>query len=621
LVSDASIRRRIPVGAEVQPEGGVHFRAWAPASGNVAVVVEAGESMALSAAGAGYFEGLLTSARAGTRYRFRLSDGNTYPDPASRFQPEGPFGPSEVIDPGAFVWTDRAWSGLSREGQVVYEMHVGTFTAAGTFQAAAERLSALADLGITIIEIMPLADFAGRFGWGYDGVNLFAPTRLYGRPDDLRRFVARAHALGLGVIVDVVYNHFGPAGCYLDRFSPDYFSKEETDWGRAINFDGRNSAEVRAFYLANAQHWIEEYHFDGLRLDASQNIIDTSSEHILAAVTRVARGAAGARGTWMVAENEPQDARYVRSRSEGGYGVDAMWNDDFHHAAIVALTGRREAYYTDYRGTPQEFVACAKSGFLFQGQRYLWQKQPRGTLTEGVPACAFVGFLQNHDQVANSAWGDRLDKIAAPGCVRAMTALLLLGPWTPQLFQGQEFAASTPFQYFADHEPDLAEKVTNGRREFLAQFPSLRSLPDMPLPNDPATFERSKLNHAEREQHGPALALHRTLLDMRRRDPAFASQGAFGVDGAVLGERIFILRFPGGRRPRTGETGDRLLLVNLGPATLVDALSDPLLAHPHRREWHPTWSSEDTRFGGAGAAFVMNNQGWHVPAESAWVFE
>src|SRR5437667_221040 len=410
---------------------------------------------------------------------------------------------------------------------------------------------------------MPLADFDGRFGWGYDGVDLFAPTRLYGRPDDLRRYVDRAHALGIGVILDVVYNHLGPTGNYLRVFSPSYFTNRyENEWGDAINFDGPDAGPVREFFTANAGYWIDEFHFDGLRLDATQQIYDASPEHILAAVGARVREAARGRSTIVVAENEPQDTRLVRPSAAGGHGLDALWNDDFHHSAMVALTGRAEAYYSDTYGEPQEFISAAKYGYLYQGQHYHWQRQPRGTPAWGVPPTAFINFLQNHDQVANSARGLRVHQVTSPGRYRAMTALLLLLPSTPMLFQGQEFAASAPFLYFADFEAELADAIRRGRAEFLTQFPSAAAFEEraaLDNPGAPHTFARCKLDFSERETHAEAYALHRDLLQVRHEDDAFQVQRPGAVDGAVLGPATFALRF------FTGDhSDDRLLIVNLG---------------------------------------------------------
>jgi maltooligosyltrehalose trehalohydrolase len=615
--------RRLPVGAEVMAEG-VHFRVWAPLRKRVEVVFEKATAegpadFELTAEPAGYFSGLVPGAGEGALYRLRLDGGDAFPDPASRFQPEGPHGPSQVIDPAGFAWTDQGWPGIGRDGQVVYEMHIGTLTSEGTWEAAARELPELADLGITVVEVMPVAEFPGSFGWGYDGVGLFAPYHLYGEPDDFRRFVDQAHAAGIGVILDVVYNHLGPDGNYFKQFSASYFTDRYTnDWGQAINFDGEGSEPVRELFVANAGYWIAELHLDGLRLDATQDVKDASAEHILAVVVRRAREAAGKRSIYTVAENEPQHTRLVRSTAEGGYGIDALWNDDFHHAAQVALTGRNEAYYQDYKGSPQEMVSLAKYGYLYQGQRYSWQEQRRGTSALGLPAASFVTFLQNHDQVANSARGERCHRLGSPGRFRALTALTLLGPGTPMLFQGQEFCASSPFLYFADHNPELAKAVRQGRLEFLSQFPSV-ALPEtqagVPDPESPETFERCKLDLAERQRHAPCYALHRDLLRLRRDDPALGARGR--LDGAVLGPEAFLLRF---FAETPGE--DRLLVVNLGMDLGLEPVPEPLLAPPAGLRWSVLWSSEDPRYGGGGAPPPEDEHGcWRLPGAAAVVMK
>lgn len=615
-------QRRLPVGAEVV-DGGMHFRVWAPRSRKVAVQLQRSTKESkpfiaeLEREPNGYFSGLIAVAEPGMLYKFQLDSG-LFPDPASRFQPDGPHGLSQIVDPSRFRWTDSRWHGVPRDGQVIYEMHIGTFTREGTWRAAMEELPELVRLGITVLEVMPVADFPGRFGWGYDGVNLFAPTRLYGGPDDFRAFVDRAHSLGLGVILDVVYNHIGPDGNYLKEYSPDYFTKRyENEWGEALNFDSANSGPVREFFIANAGYWIDEYHLDGLRLDATQQIFDNSDEHILSSIGRRVREAANGRATYIVAENEAQEARLVRQREEGGYSLDALWNDDFHHTAAVAITGHSEAYYSDYHGSPQEFISAIKRGYLFQGQWYLWQKKSRGSPTHGLHPANFVTFIQNHDQVANSLRGRRLHQLANPARVRAVTTLLLLGPNTPMLFQGQEFAASAPFQYFADHNPELAKLVATGRRKFLEQFPSVAqpdSTPFLPDPESEKTFLRCKLDFAERERHAEFYALHRDLLKMRREDPVFSAPRAGGVDGAVLGPEAFVLRF------FSGDGDDRLLLVNLGPDVELGIMPEPLLAPVNGNPWKMSWSSEDPRYGGRGTP-PLGNTGWRIPGHVAMVLK
>jgi len=500
---------------------------------------------------------------------------------------------------------------------VLYEMHIGTFTKEGTWNAARELLPELAELGITLLEVMPVADFPGRFGWGYDGVNLFAPTHLYGGPNDFRSFVDCAHASGLGVVLDVVYNHLGPDGNYLKQFSQAYFTNRyENEWGEAINFDGDRSDAVREFFLSNARYWIEEFHLDGLRIDATQQMFDSSPDHILACITREARRAAGPRSIVIIGENEPQRAQLARSPGAGGYGLDAIWNDDFHHTARVALTGRAEAYYSDYSGSPQEFISALKWGFLFQGQYYTWHHQRRGSFALDLPSTAFVTYMQNHDQIANSIDGARLHQFSGFGQYKAITALLLLGPNTPMLFQGQEYGASTPFLYFSDQNRQLAALVQEGRTDFLAQFPSIASLRGKFVatqPQDPATFERCKLNNAERLQNKHWVALHRDLLKLRREDPVFHAQRSQSIHGAVLGQSAFILRFFGGTH------GDRLLMVNMGRDLHLRPAPEPLLAPPTDAEWEILWCSEYPQYGGSGCPSMRKTGTWKIPGHSAVV--
>jgi maltooligosyltrehalose trehalohydrolase len=603
-------RRRLSSGVELRHDGTAAVRVWAPACRRVDFTMDGGDSFPLEESGDGFFNGVIAGTGAGARYWFRLDGERLRPDPASRYQPAGPHGPSEVIDASTFEWSDAEWKGLVREDQVLYELHVGTFTPEGTWRAAVAELEALAGLGVTAIEMMPVADFAGRFGWGYDGVNLYAPTRLYGRPDDLRAFVDRAHGLGLGVILDVVYNHLGPDGDYLAEFSPEYFtSRYQNDWGCALNFEG--PAAARAFFVENASYWIDEFHFDGLRLDATQDIHDSSAEHVIAEMTRAARAAGRGRGIYLVAENEPQDTRLVRPAGSGGFGVDSLWNDDYHHTAAVALTGRREAYYTDYKGSPQEFISCAKYGFLFQGQGSMWQRRCRGTPALDLPSASYISYLENHDQVANSAFGLRLHQMSSPARYRALTALTLLGPATPLLFQGQEFSSSAPFLYFADHGEDLSASIRRGRHEFLGQFPSLSDLQTsgaLPSPVDEATFLRCKLDLSERQTHAAAYALHRDLLELRRTDPVIRRPRR--VDGAVIGPEAFLLRY-------FGEESDRLLLVNLGSDLDLAPAPEPLLAPPAGTRWASIWSSESIRYGGQGTAPLQTLPAWRSPGQAA----
>jgi maltooligosyltrehalose trehalohydrolase len=613
--------RRLPVGAEVQPDGSTHFRVWAPLPAAVALVIEGpeggGRDVPLAGERHGYYSASVPGVSAGTRYRYRV-DGELLADPASRAQPDGPFGPSQVVDPGQFSWTDSTWSGVTLPGQIIYEMHIGTFTPGGTWRAAAERLPSLARTGITVLEIMPIADFAGRWGWGYDGVFPYAPTRLYGTPDDCRAFVNRAHELGLAVILDVVYNHLGPDGCVFRQYSKDYFTdRYGNEWGDSLNFDGPESAPVREYFAGNAAYWIAEFHFDGLRLDATQSIHDSSDEHVIAVMSAAARRAAGHRAIVLVSENEPQNVRMVEPPDAGGYGLDALWNDDFHHSAIAALTGRREAYYSDHRGTPQELISAGKRGYLFQGQRYAWQRKNRGTRTDRIPPAAFVNFIENHDQIANTGFGTRVHTRTSPGRYRAICALYLLLPGTPMIFQGQEFGASSPFLYFADHRPELAESVRKGRLAFVAQFPSLadaEAQSRLQVPHDRATFEQCKLRWEEYDRHATHRRLHEDLLAMRRSDQAFRSQRPGDLDGAVLAAEAFVLRFAG-----EAPADERLLLVNLGADLAAASFAEPLVAPPDGHGWTLRWSSEDPGYGGSGTPDVVGDDGWRLPGHSSVV--
>src|SRR5437899_7061217 len=614
-------KRRDAIGAELIAENETHFRVWAPKAREVDVLLEDGALpkpafSPLMPEPDGYFSGT-ASARAGTRYRFRINgEENFYPDPASRFQPQGPHGSSCVVNPTKFPWSDAEWPGVKMKGQIIYEMHVGTFTKEGTWRAAIEQLEELARIGITVTEMMPVAEFPGKFGWGYDGVDLFAPSHLYGPPDDLRAFIDRAHLLGLGVILDVVYNHFGPDGNYLGIFSDDYLVRQkEHEWGNAINFDGPNSGPVREFFITNGRYWIEEFHFDGFRFDATHAIRDQSDEYIIGAVGRAAREAAGSRSIILVAENDFQEANMVRPCSEGGSDLDGMWNDDFHHSAVVALTGRNQAYYGDYRGTPQEFISAAKQGFLYQGQALSWQKALRGTPTFGISPEVFVSFIENHDQIANTGPGERLRFQTSPGRYRAMTALFLLGPWTPLLFQGEEFGASSPFLFFADiGDSSVRDAIRRGRAEWLAPFLSVteeEARRRLPAPDYPDVFARCKLDFSEREKNRELYELHVDLLKLRREDSRFQQQIRGGIDGAVLGPANFVLRY------FSKENDDRLLVVNFGKSQVLEPAPEPLLAPASGCRWETLWTSDSPRYGGTGSAAVATQEQWVLPAECA----
>ncbi len=614
-------KRRYPIGAEVIDGNQTDFRVWAPKARELDVVVEDGANSkrvfhALTLEADGYFSGTIDIG-VGTHYRLRVdADENCYPDPASRFQPDGPHGASCIVDPTKFRWNDAEWPGLMLKGQILYEMHIGTFTQEGTWRAGAEQLTELARVGITVIEMMPVAEFPGRFGWGYDGVDLFAPSHLYGTPDDLRAFVDCAHSLGLGVILDVVYNHFGPDGNYLGVFSDDYLIRGKGhEWGDVINFDGPSSGPVREFFITNGRYWIEEFHFDGFRFDATHAIRDESEEYIIGAVGRGAREAAGSRYIILIAENDLQEAKMIRPPSKGGDGLDGMWNDDFHHSAIVAMTGNNVGYYCDYSGNPQEFISAAKYGFLYQGQALSWRQISRGTPTPGVPAEDFVCFIENHDQIANTGLGKQPRFQTSRGCYRAMTALLLLGPWTPLLFQGQEFGASSPFLYFADvGDESVRDATRRGRAQLLAPFLTLteeETMRRLAAPDDPEAFARCKLDLSERDKNRELYDLHIDLLKLRTEDSRFRQQGSGGIDGAVLGPASFVLRY------FSEDNNDRLLIVNFAERRVLHPASEPLLAPPAGYRWETLWTSDSPRYGGADAIVTATPEQWILPAEAA----
>jgi maltooligosyltrehalose trehalohydrolase len=537
---------RMDMGATVKLDG-VRFRVWAPAAKRVDVDVEAdGRSVVLTRAEDGTWAGVVSDARAGSRYRYRLNGGASYPDPYSRLQPEGPHGPSEVVDPDAFEWHDQDWRGLSMPGQTIYQLHVGTFTREGTFDSLIGQLPRLKGLGVTAIEPLPVAEFPGCRNWGYDAVDLFAPSHVYGGPHGLKRFVDAAHQHDLGVILDVVYNHLGPDGNYLRAFSPDYFThRYHTPWGEAINYDGRNSRWVRKFVLDNARYWLDEYHVDGLRLDATHAIFDHSPKHILAELSETVHG----EGV-LIAETHENDVRYLRPVEQGGYGIDAVWADDFHHTLRRYLVGDREGYYADYEGTLDEVARTIQLGWL----------KPRGTPAGDQPAWRFVYVIQNHDQVGNRAFGERLHHQLDLERYRAASMLLLFLPYTPLLFMGQEFVASSPFLFFTDHNPELGRLVTEGRRKEFAAFstftdPSMRER--IPDPQDPATFLRSKLplEEAERPPGKKVHELYQALLRLRRDDPVLADQERRHMQAEALTRDLLMVR-----RWRAG--AERMLFAN-----------------------------------------------------------
>lgn len=568
---------RMPFGAEVVASG-VRFRLWAPAMRKVELALEdlhaSPVALPMTLAAGGWHELVTDRAAAGSRYRFRLDNGQLVPDPASRFQPDDVHGPSEVVDPAAYAWLDHDWRGRPWEEAVLYELHVGAFTRAGTFRAAIERLDHLVALGVTALELMPVAEFPGGRNWGYDGVFPFAPDATYGRHEDLKALVDSAHARGLMVFLDVVYNHFGPEGNYLHLYAPQFFSdRHRTPWGAAINFDGPESRVVRDFFIHNALYWIEEYHLDGLRFDAVHAIRDDSTPDILEELAQAVRAGPGrARHVHLVLENDDNAAHYLRR------GCDAQWNDDLHHALHVLLTSEREGYYADYADRPLHHLGrCLTEGFAYQNDPSAFRDgRHRGESTRGIPPVRFVSFLQNHDQVGNRAFGERIGVLADEAAVRAASAIVLLAPSPPLLFMGEEWGARDPFLYFCDFGGALARAVTDGRRREFAHFAAFAD-PDarkrIPDPNAPETFERSRLDWracdlpAGRRQ----LAHYRELLTLRARQvvPRLkgmpADRATFGLIGARGIEVNWVL----------GDGNRYRLLANLGDAPLpVDVTAD-----------------------------------------------
>jgi maltooligosyltrehalose trehalohydrolase len=599
--------RPVAVGPTALGDQRFHLRVWAPQARRVEAVVD-GTAMAMNNEPGGYWT-VEVAAPSGTRYGFRLGDGTeVLPDPASHWQPDGVRALSALWDPSGHDWADRDWPGLELRGQVLYELHVGTFTRPGTWSAALAELPRLQALGVTVIQMMPIAAFAGKFGWGYDGVFWNAPFAGYGTPGDLQAFVDGAHALGLGVILDVVFNHLGPAGNVLAQYSPHYFSeRHNNEWGDALNFDGSESHGLRTLVLTVVEHWIRDFHFDGFRLDAVQQIVDESGAHVLQVLTETARKAAAPRKVIVVAEHEPQHAHLMRSPVEGGYGLDGIFNDDLHHSWRVALSGTREAYLSDYSGTSREWLAGLR-GFLYQGQRYTWQSANRGASALDRPPWQFIAFLENHDQVANLAGGLRLHAQTSPAWWRALSALLLLGPWTPLLFQGQEWRSLQPFRYFCDHDQPLQDAVARGRSEFVAQFTRARDQPRASLEIGSAAHEASILVSPASVEDTVEWRLFRDLLHLRA---AVVTADAPPL-ASVPNDDSLLVRY---------ETGADawLVVTNLGPDLELATLADPLVASPHGT-WSLRLCTHHPQYGGAGVASSLAPWGLMATGHATSVF-
>jgi maltooligosyltrehalose trehalohydrolase len=528
------------------------FTVWAPDHLLVELVVESfhgplsSDIRPLVRDERGYWSGAFDDLPPGTLYRFRLnrSDDQVYPDPASRYQPRGVHGPSQVVDASTFNWTDNGWRTPELERLVIYELHVGTFTPQGTFVAAAEQLGYLERLGVNAVELMPVADFPGSRNWGYDGVAPFAPARCYGTPDSFRAFVDRAHRHGIAVILDVVYNHFGPDGAYAVAFSPFYLSDvHSSPWGRGINFDGAHSAEVRRFFIESALQWVLDYHVDGLRLDATHAIADNSTPHFLAEMTSAVRAEAE-RDVLFIAEDHRNLALMMQPARARGFGLDAIWADDFHHQARVHVARDRDGYYADYRGSIEDLAVTLRQGWFYTGQMSSHMGGPRGTDPSALEPPRFVICIQNHDQVGNRIDGARLHHQIDAATYRALSVLLLLAPQTPLLFMGQEWAASTPFQFFTDHHEQLGRLVTAGRRAEFASFEAFNDAGPAPDPQERDTFERSRLRWSELADpdHARVRRLYERLLHLRRAHPALQEPARHRFEVRALDNHTISLR-------------------------------------------------------------------------------
>lgn len=597
----------LPFGAEIIA-GGVCFRLWAPRAKSVSLHLQGAEepqALRMSADPGGWFSLTTDRAGPGTRYKY-IVDGQAFPDPASRFQPDGVHGASEIIDPGAYVWRDAGWRGRPWEEAIIYELHLGTFTEGGDCAGAIDRLDELCTLGVTVVELMPVAAFPGNRNWGYDGVFLFAPAACYGHPESLKTLVEACHVRGLSIMLDVVYNHFGPEGNYLHAIAPDFFTeRHHTPWGAGINYDGTNSRQVRDFAIANALYWLEEYHFDGLRLDAVHAIADDSATDIVTEIGETVRSRITGRPIHLVLENDRNEARRLVRRKGQVVGYAAQWNDDLHHALHVLVTGQTAGYYADFAECPAALLGCdLATGFAFQGETSPYRGgTPRGEPSGRLPATAFVSFLQNHDQIGNTPFGRRITELAPAAAVHAAVAIVLLSPQVPLLFMGEEWASSRPFTFFCDLSPPLDEAVREGRRREFAQYPEFadpsiqQRIPDATAPE---TFEHAKLDWSERSegQHAEWLARYRRLIDIRKHEIVPRLDGIVPGGGCqMLGPKAIRVEW------RFGD-GERLVL-------LANFAEEPvaLAAAPKGRLLYAAGSEPTTNLAGWSAAFFLEAAG------------
>ncbi|MDQ6906468.1 MAG: malto-oligosyltrehalose trehalohydrolase [Chloroflexota bacterium] len=577
------------LGATNLGEGRCHFCVWAPLAQRVDVVLD-GCDAPMERDDRGYHRATVAGVAPGARYKFRLDGDKERPDPVSRYQPEGVHGPSAVTDPGAFRWSDAAWVGMPVERFVIYEMHIGTFTEEGTFDAVIPHLDTLKELGITAIEIMPVAQYPGDRGWGYDGVQLYAVQNSYGGPEGLMRLVDACHTRGIAAILDVVYNHFGPEGNYLWDYAPYFTERYTTPWGAAVNFDGPHSDEVRRFFLGNALQWLDDFHFDGLRLDAIDAIKDYSAYPFLSELADAthARAKEIGRPFTLIAESDLNDAKVIRPPEQNGYGLDAQWSDDFHHALHVLLTGERRGYYADFAQI-DDLAQAYRESFVYAGKYSTHRKRRHGNRALPAEGWRFVVCSQNHDQVGNRATGDRLGHIIPYNAAKLAAAAVLLSPFVPLLFMGEEYGEPQPFQYFTSHgDAALIAAVREGRR---AEFASFSWEGDVPDPDDPITFQRSKLTHREREDgpHGALWRFYQELLRLRRTRPALAMLDLAALDvHADEGSKTLTVR-------RWASDDQTLALFNFSDA------EQKVKVMPSETPWHRLLDSADTQWRGPGS--------------------
>ena len=602
-------------------EGSSHFRVWAPEHTSVELALDRSglrELRPLTRDDHGYWFGRFDDVAPGDRYRYRLGrdDDRVFPDPASKYQPEGVHGASEVIDTAAFRWTDHDWHPPRRDDFAIYELHVGTFSPQGTFRGVMERLPYLAQLGVRAIELMPIADFPGTRNWGYDGVALFAPARAYGRPEDLQALVNAAHQHGLAVFLDVVYNHLGPDGAYANAFSPYYFTdRHKSPWGQGVNMDGPHSAQVREFFIANALHWIHDYHFDGLRLDATHAIQDDSPRHFLEELTATVRERSP-RPVTIIAEDHRNLAQLLLPARDGGWGLDAVWADDLHHQVRVHVAGDREGYYQDFSGSTEDIAETIRQGWFFTGQQSPHHGEPRGTDPTAIGPRQFVVCVQNHDQIGNRAEGTRLNHQVDAATFRAVSTLLLAVPETPLIFQGQEWATRAPFLFFTDHCEDIGRLITTGRREEFASFasfadPALRAR--IPDPQERDTFERSRLPWQELQdpRHASMLRLYQRILGLRATaGPLRASDRASFDARALDDETVVILRRDGAEHlwivVRMGGAGAATICHAASARTLLTTEDADLAVDPQPLEIAARGAHLEVRFLRPGAAILQS---------------